>query len=222
MNLEDRIYFIPDFLEKEVAEKIHDEVSSIPTHWFRRSIMPSTESYEMKSWEETSDLLSNMEFQQALQRCEDTFQKNDFAYRFRRSFRNHYETCRCGICHLDQLFESEEMLKRFSQIVHEKVISLNETFLSKYQKDDFLSIHHDKGKGHFAFIYQLTKNWNPAYGGLLTFVEENEIKKTISPQFNSLSIFRIKDVPITDHFVSRVGVDKTRMAYTGWFLIEDS
>jgi Rps23 Pro-64 3,4-dihydroxylase Tpa1-like proline 4-hydroxylase len=222
MNLEDRIYFIPDFLEKNIADQIYEDVSSIPTHWFRRSIMPANESYEMKSWEETPELQNDIEFQNALLLCEDTFIKNEFAYRFRRSFRNHYDTCKCGVCKLDQLFGSNEILERFSCIVNEKVISLNETFLSKYQKEDFLSIHHDKGKGHFAFIYQLTKDWNPVHGGLLTFVEGNEIKKTISPHFNSLSIFRIKDVPITDHFVSRVVVDKTRMAYTGWFLIEDS
>jgi hypothetical protein len=65
MNLEDRIYFIPDFLEKNIADQIYEDVSSIPTHWFRRSIMPANESYEMKSWEETPELQNDIEFQNA-------------------------------------------------------------------------------------------------------------------------------------------------------------
>lgn len=220
MNLEDRIYMISNFLEEEKAEKMYEEVTKIPTHWFSRTIMPTKDEFKMTPYEETPELAENVDFQKVLEKCEETFEKNEFAYRFRRTFRNHFETCNCGVCQLDKLFGSPEMLERFSQIVNEKVVSLGETFLSKYQKDDFLSTHHDKGKGHFAFIYQLTKDWNPNHGGLLTFIEGNEVKKTISPHFNSLSIFRIKDVPITDHFVSRVVVNKTRMAYTGWFLIE--
>jgi hypothetical protein len=220
MNLEERIYMIPDFLEREKAENIYEEVIKIPTHWFSRTIMPTKDEFKMTPYKETPELAKNEEFQEVLQKCEETFEKNEFAYRFRRTFRNHFETCKCGVCQLDKLFGSPEILERFSQIVNEKVVSLGETFLSKYQKDDFLSTHHDKGKGHFAFIYQLTKDWNPNHGGLLTFLEGNDVRKTISPHFNSLSIFRIKDVPITDHFVSRVVVNKTRMAYTGWFLIE--
>ncbi len=220
MNLEDRIWFIPNFLESELAEQMYESVSQIPNHWFSRSIMPTKDEFIMTSYVETPELSDNPDFQEVLQKCEETFERNEFAYRFRRTFKNHYETCYCGVCKLDRLFASPEMLHRFSTIVHENVISLGETFLSKYQKDDFLSTHHDKGKGNFAFIYQLTKDWNPNHGGLLTFVEGNEVKKTISPHFNSLSIFRIKDVPITDHFVSRVVVNKSRIAYTGWFMIE--
>lgn len=220
MNLEDRIWFIPDFLEKELAEEMYECVHQIPTDWFCRTIMPTKDEFKMTPYTETTELSDNTEFQEVLAKCEETFEKSEFAYRFRRTFKNHFETCYCGVCKFDKLFSSPEILHRFSNIVNEKVISLGETFLSKYQKDDFLSTHHDKGKGHFAFIYQLTKDWNPCHGGLLTFVEGNEVKKIISPHFNSLSIFRIKDVPITDHFVSRVVVNKSRIAYTGWFMIQ--
>jgi len=69
----------------------------------------------------------------------------------------------------------------------------------------------------------LTENWNPTFGGLLHFYdsEKKEIYKTINPKFNSLTIFKIKNVPITDHFVSTNTSSSSRHAFTGWFSIVD-
>jgi Rps23 Pro-64 3,4-dihydroxylase Tpa1-like proline 4-hydroxylase len=76
----------------------------------------------------------------------------------------------------------------------------------------------EKNKGDYAFVYQLTKDWNPSHGGILNFwnAETKELQ-SVYPEYNSLVIFKIKDLENTDHFVSMNTSDKSRYAYTGWF-----
>jgi Rps23 Pro-64 3,4-dihydroxylase Tpa1-like proline 4-hydroxylase len=112
-------------------------------------------------------------------------------------------------------------LKAFSNIVGKKVIGMAEIFASKYERDNFLSIHHDKNNGDYAFILSLTENWNPVHGGNTHFVDEHKsIYKTVSPKFNTLTIFKLSPDKQMDHFVSRVCCSKSRYAFTGWFHIE--
>ncbi len=221
MNLEERIYSIDNFLEEDMANYYHSMLSIIPRVWFSQSIKPYNEEYLLKTFVDKEEVINSEEYRDAKNFCMKAYESNSFAYSFKRTYSNHYDNCTCSICELDKYFRCEEIKNRISEIVGERVIDFNETFLSKYEKGDFLTTHHDKGNGHFAFIYQLTKDWNPNHGGILHFVEGTEIKKVVSPKFNSLTIFRIKDVPITDHFVSMVTCEnKTRMAFTGWFSVE--
>jgi Rps23 Pro-64 3,4-dihydroxylase Tpa1-like proline 4-hydroxylase len=65
----------------------------------------------------------------------------------------------------------------------------------------------------------LTKEWNPSHGGLLHFydVKTNNVYKTVNPILNNLTIFKIKNVENTDHFVSMNVGNSSRFAFTGWF-----
>jgi len=220
MERKNQFYSIPNFLDNEKAEEIYTKVISMPDNWFMKSILPAVNN-ERRYLTLNEDLIQSDEYKSYLKYNEEVYKSNKFAYRFSRTFDEHFDSCVCASCELNKYFRNEEMLKRFSKIINENVIELSETFLSKYIKDDFLSTHHDKGNGHYAFTYQLTKDWNPDHGGILHFVENNEIYKSVTPTFNTLTIFKIKDMPITDHFVSRIAVnDKARYAYTGWFIVE--
>lgn len=221
MNLEERIFSVNNFLEEDRANYFHGMISIIPKHWFSISIKPCDLDYSLKRFPEDNQLMDSEEFKNGIDFCMNAYENNNFAYCFKRTYANHYDNCTCSVCELDKYFRSEEILNRLSEIVGERVIKLNETFVSKYEKGNFLTTHHDKGNGDFAFIYQMTKDWNPNHGGMLHFVEGNKVMRVVSPEFNTLTIFRIKDVPITDHFVSMVTAEnKTRMAFTGWFTIE--
>jgi hypothetical protein len=92
------------------------------------------------------------------------------------------------------------------------------TFTSKYEAGDFLYTHTDKGHGRIAFVYQLTKDWLPGYGGL--FMRMNNwvnVDSTVLPQFNQLTIFNVANEG-TPHIVTNVipGLKKCRIAYSGW------
>ena len=92
------------------------------------------------------------------------------------------------------------------------------TFTSKYEAGDFLYTHTDKDNGRIAFVYQLTKDWLPGYGGLFMRMDDGvNVDTTILPQFNQLTIFNVEGEG-TPHIVTNVipGLRKPRMAYSGW------
>tara|TARA_R110000782_G_C14700568_1_gene402071 strand:- start:166 stop:831 length:666 start_codon:yes stop_codon:yes gene_type:complete len=92
------------------------------------------------------------------------------------------------------------------------------TFTSKYEGGDFLSPHTDKDNGRIAFVYQLTKDWLPGYGGLfMRMPDAVNVDVTILPQFNQLTIFNVSGEG-SPHMVTNVipGLQKSRIAYSGW------
>ncbi len=91
--------------------------------------------------------------------------------------------------------------------------------LTRYVSGNFLLTHTDEQKRDLmhrkcAYVYGVTKNWNPNWGGILTVQNKGEIMKTFLPSFNQLNLM---SVPI-DHFVSQVSnyCPKQRLSVTGW------
>lgn len=189
------------------------DLSSIKKDWWYISMFPTIDEKQ-----HIRDLNLDNDFQEKklfnLQHYNDGY----FSYSFRRTLDDHYDTCVCTMCELKKLFNSEEMKTIFSDIVGETVTEMNEGFCSKYDSGDYLSVHHDKNKGDYAFVYQLTKDWNPSHGGILNFWNpETKELDSVFPEYNSLVIFKIKNLENTDHFVSMNTSNKSRYAYTGWF-----
>ena len=92
------------------------------------------------------------------------------------------------------------------------------TFTSKYESGDFLYSHTDKGNGRIAFVYQLTKNWLPGYGGLFMRMQDwVNVDLTVLPKFNQLTLFDVSNEG-TPHIVTQVipNLNNARIAYSGW------
>ena len=67
-----------------------------------------------------------------------------------------------------------------------------------------------------AWVFNLSREWRPEWGGLLLFHEGARVVDGFNPVFNSLSLFK---VPM-DHSVTQV-VDfapRDRLAISGWYL----
>jgi hypothetical protein len=218
---EKNIISVKNFFKSEFADKIESDLKNINNTWWYVSVYPTDHTKSKQNTRYYEGLYSDKKFEEQEVFNEHWFNSGNFGYRFKRTLGNHYQTCYCVMCKLKEYFDSSEVKNELSKIVGEKVTNLNETFCSKYETGDYLSIHHDKGNGDYAFVFQLTKDWNPAYGGLLNFYdpETKEVYKTANPIFNSLTIFKIKNVPNTDHFVSMNVSSHTRYAFTGWFSV---
>ena len=219
--MNNNIFSITDFLDTNIANKFHNEIYNIPSDWWYVAINPTSQTTRMRVFKDDMDLQNSIDYHICSTYAKNHFDNNYFAYKFHREIDNHYSNCDCGMCELRRYFTTDEVKQKLSDIVGEKVVSFNETFISKYVKDDYLGIHHDKKNGDYAFIYQLTKDWPIAHGGLLHFCTNGDnIYKTSCPTFNSITIFKITDEIETDHFVSHVCGPKARIAYTGWFSTE--
>ena len=157
--------FIQDFLDEKTSESLYEKILNVPKDWWHNTLFPTLQGIENIRDSESN----NLEIQEKRKKILDNFNSGGFSYCFKRSVGDHYETCFCGCCEVLRFFNTDEMKFKFSTLVGENVTKMNETFCSKYEHGDYLSIHHDQKKGDYAFVYQLTKNWNPIYGGILNF-----------------------------------------------------
>ncbi len=95
---------------------------------------------------------------------------------------------------------------------------------SRYGPGHFLRTHDDTYQGkdrRFAYVLNLSLEWQPDWGGLLHFVDPaGKPVDCFAPDFNSLAIFRVPQ----HHFVSQVAgyARFKRYAITGWLFAGNS
>ena len=115
---------------------------------------------------------------------------------------------------------SVEAIDYFKTLIKDTNLVKINAQATRYLPGHFLTQHNDENleEGRmYAYILGFTKDWNPDWGGLLHILDEdNNIVKTMIPEYNSLSIFKVPK----NHFVSLVSptAQKERIAITGWLL----
>lgn len=205
------IKVIENFLPHNEAVILSNNIYNTPSNWW-------TYAYRHNESKNVVNLGDNL-FGQNRQRAEEekirkTFQAGNFAYKFRRST-SHIKDCSCYEC----TFNKEHLLKdvrdtviKYSNLENPYIF---ETFISAYSPGDFLSTHTDENRG-VAFIYNLTQNWLPEYGGCLHLLGEEP--KVIYPKFNALVLMQLGDKGVP-HFVSEVSsyAPHARVAVSGWY-----
>ena len=89
-----------------------------------------------------------------------------------------------------------------------------------YVPGHFLNAHSDQIQGHkrrVAYVLNMSKNWDPDWGGLLQFYgPEKSVDQVFVPRFNSLSLFTVPQ----EHAVTAIApyAPVGRFAITGWFV----
>lgn len=214
---DDKIITISNFLELDTANDIFDGLKQIPRERWERVIRPTNSKDKTEFFNDTESLEKDEDFIKKLTYSTSAFNKQKFSLSFR-SLDIHDDSCVCMHCTLELIFKSDEINSEFSKIIGKEIKKYTGLFTSKYEKGDYAGVHQDDYQGNYVFIYQLTKNWNPIFGGILNFWDkkQEEIYLSVYPKFNSLTIFKLKDI---DHFVSMNNSDFTRYAYTGWFFV---
>jgi Rps23 Pro-64 3,4-dihydroxylase Tpa1-like proline 4-hydroxylase len=89
-----------------------------------------------------------------------------------------------------------------------------------YVPGHFLNAHSDQIPGHkrrVAYVLNMSKDWDPDWGGLLQFYgPEKSVEQVFVPRFNSLSLFTVPQ----EHAVTAIApyAPARRLAITGWFV----
>ena len=115
---------------------------------------------------------------------------------------------------------SIESIDYFKALIKDTNLVKINSQATRYLPGHFLTQHNDENleEGRmYAYVLGFTKDWNPDWGGLLHILDEdNNIVKTMIPEYNSLSIFKVPK----NHFVSLVSptAQNERIAITGWLL----
>jgi Rps23 Pro-64 3,4-dihydroxylase Tpa1-like proline 4-hydroxylase len=210
---------IRNFLDFESADKIRKFFEEdMPSDWWYSASCPGNDGVDyIRNFETNSDLIKA-----SMKKSNETFANGGFSYFFYRTLGDHVEGCYCDECHFRKWLKSEEVLQFIQEVSGIPCTNYDTVFGSKYSEGCFLSPHHDQDLGNVGFVFQLTRDWNPEWGGLLHFMSDD--RKRITgvevPTFNSLTLFYLPDGKGTWHYVSHVNpeVKRSRLAYTGWYI----
>ena len=89
----------------------------------------------------------------------------------------------------------------------------------RYGPGHYLTRHLDFGENnerHAAYVIGLSKYWQPDWGGLLLFLNQNQdVEKGFLPRFNNLTIFDTKYLHSVSQVSSFAGLP--RFTVSGWF-----
>lgn len=203
-----RVIVLDDFFEPEWAERTHETLTRYP-HWW----------YTFASEMHRDDADSQAVIEAAKAKSELDFVAGRLAYRFRRS-RDHFELCDCHECVARACFRNRETVARIEAASLMSGLELSTLFSSCYRPGDFLSPHTDKDNGRLAFVWNLTKDWMPQYGGNLHMLDDSwkRVERVLVPTFNSLTLFNVEGEG-RPHFVSHVApsAPRPRLAISGWY-----
>ena len=213
---------INNWLDKEYANNLQNHLDTMPKDWWSVSAKPALDQdLHISRWlEDCPDCVDYIAKSDAIAR--DAFTKNIFSYSFRRTQNDHVEGCTCLECKFRQDVLSEEVVEFLHYITEFKITKINELFASWYTDKDFLSPHADGINGILGFVYNLSKNWRPEYGGNLHFMDKennNIIQKINVPSFNTLTMFDLATSMGHMHYVSEVvpNIPVKRLAMAGWW-----
>ena len=217
--LKEGIVTIPNWLEYDYSDYLWDHINNMPNDWWFVSTRPAVDDdMATTRWiPENEDYIN-----QCIEKARETFNNGEFSYVFRRTNGDHVDNCDCPECHFRLDLLSPEVTDFLHYVTGYKINSINEIFASRYDGGDFLSPHSDGPNGTLGFVYNLSKEWRPHFGGNLHFQsneDETLIERINVPKFNTLTMFDLSTSQGHMHFVSHVveGAPTKRLAFAGWW-----
>lgn len=116
-------------------------------------------------------------------------------------------------------FNSPEFFALVRDLTGDRELMMVGAQATRYLPGQFLRVHddrHDEENRRYAYVLNLSRDWQPDWGGMLHFVDDNGgPHEAFLPRFNSLSLFK---VPMK-HYVGFVTpwARGPRLAITGWW-----
>lgn len=116
-------------------------------------------------------------------------------------------------------FNGPEFLEFIRWFGNDPAINMVGAQATRYRPGQFLRQHDDRHEDEgrrYAYVLNLSRDWEADWGGLLQFVDaRGSVVETFVPRFNSLSLFK---VPYA-HLVTPVApwAREPRLAITGWW-----
>ncbi len=120
-----------------------------------------------------------------------------------------------------EFLNSPPMLEFVCQVTGHADIGKADAQATRYLPGHFLRRHDDRLQysssdvRRTAYVLNLTRHWEPDWGGQLQFLNDNTVAESWVPSYNTLALFSVPSW----HCVSPVAVFATapRLAITGWF-----
>lgn len=212
---------IPNLFPQHIAEEVWEYYYNQPNENWNLVIHPDPyhdysqdgESYYMYLTQDDDPTVP-----ERLKHARRVNKEGGFSYVYRRTDHLQYPLHP----HLN-VFQHPKFLELLEFITgHENLIApIEHTFISNYGPGHYNGPHSDGPNGRIAFVYHLSNNWRPEYGGVFMRMEDDylTVNKAVVPKFNTLTMFDVSKNGGSPHLVSEVveGCDNKRISYTGWY-----
>ena len=180
----DGMVVVPDFLPAPTADALnHFLTTKMPPYWWYVTSHPGPTG-ERTDVEHTAANAAHVAYQ--FQLAHRRYVEGGFAYVFLRTH-HHLAGCSCLLCQVLAELQSDATLARIHEFTGIPVRASGGLFASCYSPGCFLSPHTDRDNGRLAFVWQLTRDWQPQYGGLLHILDDDwlRVQHIVHPEFNS-------------------------------------
>jgi len=217
----DKSVQILDFLDERESINLYDWLNGdMPEDWWYTSIV-GAQGVRPKKVEKIQIKPDTKKLRDTkIKEATETFLNGGWSFVFDRTM-YHDTKCGCIECQFFEFLRSQDMLEFVKSITDVDVQKLRWAFSSRYLPNFFLGPHTDVNNGKIGFVYSLSKNWRPGWGGNLHFMDKDyrTVTRTVVPVFNKLTLFDIPAKAGIPHYVSHVvpNVKAKRLSIAGWF-----
>ena len=118
-----------------------------------------------------------------------------------------------------EFFNSPPFLDFIRDFTGDRELAMVGAQATRYLPGQFLRMHddrHEEEARRYAYVLNLSRDWEADWGGLLHFVDDDgAAREAFLPRFNSLSLFKVP----ARHYVGIVApwAAQPRLAITGWW-----
>lgn len=211
---------IRDVLDPAVANGIADEMASLPWKVFcaTGSGVAVLDPAEMAQWDRQRQVELQRALLEAASRAEGFAY---FGYRMTESWQAGAPDTALGRFY--RALTSPDVMAAIRTITGANNFDAAFAQATDYRPGHYLTRHLDDPKGEhrkFAFVWGFTRRWDPDWGGLLQFFDDqSRPTQALSPEFNTLDLFDVRHV----HSVTLVApyALNPRHAVSGWYVSGD-
>lgn len=170
---------------------------------------------ELSQWDAAGSPVRRKLERELYERARDGFQYSYAALRVPQSGESGQDPVLDAVA---DLMRSPDMIALLEAVTGISDPSFVDGQVTSYGVGDFLTGHDDDVTGSrrkAAFVYGLTPQWRPEWGGLLLFHEQGEVEVSgMVPQFNTLDLFAVPRF----HSVTQItpAAPRRRYSVTGW------
>lgn len=211
---------IRNALPPEIADRLSADMQQLPYKLFCATGqgVAVIDPAEMVSWERSLQADLQKALNEAASRAEGFAY---FGYRLTETFKDGVHDTPLGRFY--NAIRSKQTMEAIQKVTNAKTFDNVFAQATEYRPGHYLTRHLDDPKGEhrkFAFVLGLTKKWDPDWGGLLQFFDDDgQPTDSLSPGYNTLDLFDVRHV----HSVTYTTpfCQNPRHAVSGWFVKGD-
>jgi len=209
---------IHDIFPDEVAEAIYAVLAQqTPWHMVHANGSGEHKYYRAEEWRALSSDQQREIHQQVQIRARDGFSYMYYCYPMIDALVDGLDP-EWPLHALTEYLNSDEMLDFVKTVTGEPSVLKLDAQASLYTPGHFLNTHTDEG-GHSerraAYVLSFCKDWRADWGGELLFLDEDDnVEVGFTPNFNSLTMFKVPRTHIVTQVASFAG--KPRLSIVGW------